>query len=184
MIYSIDLAHALLCTGLVLLVAHLFALAQGKRTQAWLRAFPRSKTAGFILLVGAAVWSWLLIKNIDLGEFTNWRQRILILIPIAALLALFYVDEFLSVRALGMLALLVAEPLLESAWLRPEACRLFLVTLTYVWIVLGLFWIGMPYTLRDQIAWVSKTDGRWKLAACGGVTYGIVLLICGWMVRG
>lgn len=47
----------------------------------------------------------------------------------------------------------------------------------YVWVSFALFWIGMPYTLRDQISWVTKTDGRWKAAALAGIGYGVVLLI-------
>ena len=60
--------------------------------------------------------------------------------------------------------------------MRPEATRLFLVTLVYVAIVFGLFWIGMPYTLRNQIAWVTKTDSRWRAAAITGLLYGLLLL--------
>jgi hypothetical protein len=110
-----------------------------------------------------------------LGEFSNWRTRILVFIPIATYLTWRYVDEFLAARALGMVTLLVAEVLLESAWMRPENARLALVTLAYVWIVAALFWIGMPYLLRDQIGWVIKSEGRWKSAAFLGIGYGVLL---------
>lgn len=167
----------MLLTGLFLLLTHGWALLKPRDARAWLRAFPRSKTLGVGLLAVAAIWSWLLIYRIDLGEFTNWRPRLLILIPIAFFLTVKYVEEFLAARALGMIALLAAEPLLEAAWLRPEVSRLFLVTLAYVWIGFAMFWIGMPYVLRDQISWVSKNEGRWRAAAFGGVIYGAVLLI-------
>ena len=39
------------------------------------------------------------------------------------------------------------------------------MTLVYVWIVFAMFWIGMPYTLRDQIAWL--TQKRRPLAISG-----------------
>ncbi|MES2568544.1 MAG: hypothetical protein V4710_00645 [Verrucomicrobiota bacterium] len=177
MIYSLDLHTALLLTGLLLIAAHLFALVGSKAVREKLRLFPRSQTAGFILLVIAAAWSWYLIKTIDLGEFSNWRTRILIIIPVVAVLTLRYVDEFLAARALGMVALLAAEPLLEAAWLRPENGRLFLVVLAYAWIILGMFWIGTPYTLRDQIGWVTKTAARWNAAASAGIAYGALLII-------
>lgn len=177
MIYSLSLGTAMLLTGLLLTLAHGWALLKPNDAKAWLRAFPRSKGAGIGLLTIAAIWSWLLIYNIDLGEFTNWRPRLLILIPIAFFLTVKYVEEFLAVRALGMIALLAAEPLLEAAWLRPEGTRLFLVTLAYLWIVFGMFWIGMPYVLRDQLAWVAKSEGRWRAAAFGGLVYGVLLLI-------
>lgn len=177
MIYSLTLEMALVVTGCLLVALHAFALLRPRATQEWLRAFPRSKPAGFVLLTIAAVWSWLLIANIDLGEFSNWRTRLLILIPIAYVLTLVFVEEFLAARALGMVALLAAEPLLEAAFLRPEATRLFLVVLAYAWIVFAMFWIGTPYTLRNQIGWLLKDEGRWRAAAFAGILYGVLLLI-------
>ena len=177
MIYPLDLKIALLLVGVLLIATHACALLQPRATQDFLKALPRSRAMGTLLLVLATVWAWLLVKNIDLGEFTNWQPRVLIGIPVAAVLAWMYVEEFLAARALGMLVLLAAEPLLESAFLRPELSRLWLVSLVYVWIVAALFWVGMPYTLRDQIAWVSKNEGRWKTAALVGIGYGVVLLI-------
>src|SRR4029434_2729730 len=158
MIYSLDLKVAFILTGIVLIALPVFALLRPASIQSWLRAFPRSSAAGVFLLALAAIWSWLLIVNIDLGEFTNWRTRILIFIPIATFLTWRYVNEFLAARALGMVSLLAAEPLLEAAWMRPEMTRLLLVTLSYIWIVAAMFWIGMPYTLRDQITWGTKHE--------------------------
>ncbi|MDQ3623346.1 MAG: hypothetical protein M3463_12785 [Verrucomicrobiota bacterium] len=176
MIYSLDLRTALIVTGLLLVAMHALALWKAADVRAWLQAFPRSRPMGLALLVIVAAWSWILIKTIDLGEFTHWRMRILVFIPIAAFLTWRYVDEFLAPRSLGMLVLLAAEPLLEAAFLRPEASRLFLVSLVYVAIVFGLFWIGMPYTLRDQIAWLSRKESRWRAAALTGLAYGLLLL--------
>jgi len=94
----------------------------------------------------------------------------------AGVLMLRFVREFLAVRALGMLLLLAAEPLLESAWMRPETGRLWLVGLVYGWIVAGLFFIGTPYVLRDAIQWVTSASWRWQAAAWGGIAYGALLL--------
>jgi hypothetical protein len=179
MIYPLALGSAFLIAGLLLVILHAIGLLKPTQSQAWLRAFPRSKPWGTALLVAATIWSWLLVTNIDLGEFSDWRLRLQIVIPIAGYLTWRYVDEFLSARALGMLVLLAAEPMLEAAWLRPELSRLLLVVLVYVYIVIAMFWIGAPYVLRNQIAWVTKSDGRWKTAAIVGLLYGALLIILG-----
>ena len=62
-------------------------------------------------------------------------------------------------------------------FLRPEMSRLFLVTLVYVWVALALFWVGMPFTLRDQIAWVTGGEKRWRAAVFAGLAYGALLLV-------
>ena len=39
-----------------------------------------------------------------------------------------------------------------------------------------MFWVGTPYTLRDQIAWVTGAEKRWRFAALFGLAYGALLL--------
>ena len=177
MIYPLKLEMAFIISGLLLTLLSGIALLRPYEVQEWLRGVPRSKVLGFVFLTIAGVWSWVLISTIDLGEFSNWRPRLMVLIPAAYLLTLKFVDEFLAARALGMVVLLAAEPLLESAFLRPEQTRLALVALAYIGIVFAMFWIGMPYTLRDQIGWLSKNESRWRAAAFVGLIYGVLLLI-------
>lgn len=176
MIYSVNLFTAGATVGVVLLLAHLFALWRSGDCQAWLKKFPRSRAAGTVLLLVAGLWSFLLIRTMDLGEFATLRQYMLVGIVVATILAWMYVEEFMAVRALGMIALLAAEPLLEAAFLRPEQTRLLLVVLAYVWIGLGLFWVGMPWTLRDQITWLTSQPERFRFAAIGGAIYGAAIL--------
>ncbi len=176
MIYSLSLETALFVVGCLLLLGHLGALFFGTALKRHLQGFPRSGPAGVILFTGAAVWFGGLVAFTDLGEFSVMRTKFLFFTVLAAVLMLRFVREFLAVRALGMLLLLGAEPLLESAWMRPEYCRLWLVGLVYGWIVAGLFFIGTPYILRDAIAWVSGAPWRWKAASCAGIAYGALLL--------
>jgi hypothetical protein len=184
MIYPewIQLKWTMLGVGLVLVLGHLLALLRPAPVREWLRKFPRNYEAGVLLAILATVWFYLLVKLMDLGEFTNWRSTVLFLTPVAGILAILFMREFLSVRALGTLTLLAAEPLLESAFLRDEQIRLLLVTLVYVWILLGMFWVGMPYTLRNQITWATATEGRMKVLAILGLGYGGLLIIGGFMV--
>jgi hypothetical protein len=97
-------------------------------------------------------------------------------------LAITFIPDFLSVRALGTLALLAAEPLLESAFLREERIRLLLVVLVYAWVIAGMFWVGMPFTLRDQITWVTASETRWRATAFAGLAYGALLCVGGLLV--
>jgi hypothetical protein len=177
MIYPLSLETALLMVGLALVVSHGFALLKPELVQGWLRKFPRSTFWGTLLIVVSGVWFWWLVSTMDLHEFSNWRNSLKIGTPIAVLLTWRYVPEFLSVRALGILVLLGAEVLLEAAWMRPEAGRLWLVSLVYLWITAAIFWVGMPYVLRDQIEWVSSKPVRWKGAAAAGIAYGAILMM-------
>ena len=179
MIYSFTLKSMMLLVGVLLIASHVFALARGKASQDWLRSFPRNKPAGVILTAVLGAWFFWLVKVSDLGEFDKWRGLVLYLTPVSAVLAIFFMQEFLAVRALGGIALMAAEPLLESAFLRDEPTRLLLVALTYVWLIAGMFWVGMPFTMRDQIQWVTSSEQRWRAATVAGVAYGVLLCVGG-----
>lgn len=180
MIYPhLDLRAVSFVAGLWLIVTHGLALLRPAALQGMLKRFPRSKAAGVVLLVIDAVWAFLLIANMDLGEFTYLRTWLLGLIVAATFLTMRYVDEFLAVRALGMLLLLAAEPLVEAGFLQPQHGRVLVVLLAYAWAILGMFWIGMPYLLRDQIDFFRKSKPAWSAAALGGIVYGGLLLVAG-----
>lgn len=178
MIYPIDLKTVGVVVGLLLIVVHLVALWSAPNTSRWLKDFPRSRLAGTVLIVIAGIWSLILVQTMDLGEFARLRTGITAGVVAGTFLAWRYLEEFLAVRALGMLAMLAAEPLLEAAFLKPDPTRLLIVVLAYAWITLGLFWVGVPWTLRDQIKWLTDRMARYRAAAVGGVVYGVLVLAC------
>ena len=177
-IYEFSLRSVGLVVGVIVLAMHLIALIRPAKSKDWLVQFPRSKPFGIAILAVDALWALWLVTTTDLGEFAWVRTYLQFGVPIGFVLTLMFVDEFLAVRALGMFALLAAEPMLSSAFLRPEIARLLLVAFAYVWLTLGLFWVGMPYLLRDQISWVTRTGTRFRAAALAGAVYGLALLVC------
>ncbi|MFT4546653.1 MAG: hypothetical protein ACI8XO_000612 [Verrucomicrobiales bacterium] len=164
--------------GLLLLGTHLFALLQPARTMAFLKIFPRQKEIGIALMAVNFLWWFWIISNVDLGEFYTVRKPLQMLLPVMFVLVVVFVDEFLAARALGFFMLLLACPFLDVAFQKPHATRLLIPIICYVWIGLALFWVGMPYLLRDQIAWVSASIKRWRGVAMAGVIYGALVLGC------
>jgi hypothetical protein len=175
-IYYLSLHLVGLTIGAFVLLAHLYALLRPTDSQKFLLKLPRSRMAGIILLAIDAVWSFWLISSMDLEEFAWLRPYVQLAIPVLFFLTIFFVDELLAARALGIFAMLIAEPMISSAFLRPEVWRLLIVFLAYVWLTLGMFWVGKPYLLRDQITWVTKSVLRWRIATALGVAWGALIL--------
>ena len=138
--------------------------------------FPRSHMAGVFLLTICLVWTFWLLATIQMGEFSAFRRLLLIALPIGYGLVLRFVGEFLAVRALGILCLLAAEPLLDAAFLRYETSRLLVTVLAYLLILGGLFWVAIPYVLRDQINWTTRSTFRWRCLHAIALIYGCVIL--------
>jgi hypothetical protein len=162
--------------ALALILSHAWALKNHAKTQAFLKAFPRDYKWGAILLTLGFLWSEFALVNMDMGEFFNMRRTFMMIVAGGYVAVLIYVKEFLSVRALGSLLLLVAGPVLTAAFLQPPVSRLLLPILAYGWIITGMFFIGMPYLMRDWVNWLVAKPQRWNLAVYGGIAYGVVLL--------
>ena len=176
MIYDLSLRTAGLLAGGFLLLVSVPGIALAGPVRSALARLPRSFAAGAVLLTIAFIWSFWILATMEMGEFSGFRRPLMIALPIGYVLTLRFVNEFLAVRALGMILLLAAEPLLEAAFLRHEQSRLFVTVLAYILIVKGLFWVTMPYLLRDQIAWASRNTAVWLSVNAVTLLYGATTL--------
>jgi hypothetical protein len=143
---------------------------------------------GQILLGIGLAWFWLLIApeglgklsalTMDLGEFNGAKRILQLLVPISLVLVCMSVRDFLAVRALGVVGLMVAAPLLYSAFLKDPQSRLLVPIYAYAMLTASLFFVGMPYLFRDAVTWVTADQKRWKLCSVAGLAYGIAVLAC------
>ena len=175
MIYHLSLQTAGIIAGAFLILMSLPGLFKPDLANVAQR-FPRSHIAGVVLLTISLLWTFWLLATIQMGEFAGFRRPLLIALPIGYVLVLRFVEEFLAVRALGILCLLAAEPLLDAAFLRYETSRLLVTVFAYLLVVAGLFWVTMPYLLRDQINWSARSAFRWRFLHATAFVYGGVIL--------
>jgi len=175
MIYHLSLHTVGMIAGAFLTLVGLIGLVKPDFATE-VRRFPRSRIAGIVLLTICLAWTFWLLATIQMGEFSGFRRPLLIALPIGYVLVLRFVDEFLAVRALGILCLLAAEPLLGAAFLRYETSRLVVTVFAYLLIVAGLFWVAIPYVLRDQINWIARSVFRWRCLHALILVYGGVIL--------
>jgi hypothetical protein len=176
MIYHLSLQTVGWIAGIFLILVSLPGILNPRVIQGWAKKLPRSRSAGIILLTVDLVWSLWLLATMEMGEFSSFRRPLLVLLPIGYFLTLRFVDEFLAVRALGILCLFATEPLLEDSFLRYETSRLIVTVLAYLLVVAGLFWVTMPYLLRDQINWGSRSNLRWRFMHGAALLYGLAVL--------
>ena len=176
MIYHLSLQTVGLVVGIVLILIGLPGMIVPVKTQSLARRLPRSFPVGVLLLLIDLIWALWLVATMEMGEFQTFRKPLLALLPIGFLLSLRFVDEFLAVRALGILCLLAAEPQLDAAFLRGDAARLAVTIFAYILVVLGVLWVTMPYLLRDQISWSSRNPWRWRGLHVLCLIYGVAVL--------
>lgn len=175
--YPFTLRFVGLLLGLALIAAHMLAALKADNVRNFLVRFPRWHAAGVALLTIDLIWSWYIAFVMDWGEFETWRVPVLVFLPVAYGFMVALVHEFLAARALGILLLLAAMPVLDAAFMQSPASRLLVVVLAYVWVVLGLMWTSSPHLLRDHINFLLEGPRRWMVGAWGGVAYGVLILV-------
>ena len=170
------LAATLLVAGLALLVGGLL-LVDPPGLGTALRRSLRSPAVTLALLVPATAWFLFHVYHLGESDFGQFRIPLMVLFGGIAVGAWFHVRDFLAVRALAILMLLAASPLLDAAFLRPPAGRLVLVTGVYVGIVVALVLGAAPYRARDAIdcLWAPGHRGRVRLAGAVVLAWAVAL---------
>ena len=174
--------------GLWLIALHVLMLVKAEPVQGFLKKFPRNQQIGQILIGVGLIWFWLLVQPtgkgalnflaMELGEFDKAKPILRIAVPVSIILVGISVKEFLAVRALGLLGLMVAAPLLGAAYLEDPTTRLLIPIFAYALIIKSLYWVGMPYIFRDAVTWATADQGRWRMLCFGGLAYGIAVVAC------
>lgn len=171
-----------------LIALHAFLLVKPALAQHGLKRFQRNPLTGQILLGVGLCWFWLLVAEpgpglvrslaMELGEFNSAKPILRILVPVALIGVSISVRDFLAVRALGLLGLLAAAPLLEAAFLKDPVSRLLVPIYAYLMLTASLFMVGMPYLFRDAIDWLAAKPRRWTAVSAAGLLYGVAVAIC------
>ena len=174
--------------GLWLIALHVLMLVKAEPVQGFLKKFPRNQQIGQVLIGVGLIWFWLLVQPtgkgalnflaMELGEFDKAKPILRIAVPVSIILVGISVKEFLAVRALGLLGLMVAAPLLGAAYLEDPTTRLLIPIFAYALIIKSLYWVGMPYIFRDAVTWATADQGRWRMLCFGGLAYGIAIVAC------
>lgn len=145
--------------GTLLLSAGLFSLFKPERIKCGLAEFPRNVWPGRVLLAIDMVWAAYEVTTLHLGAFDAAKIQLYWIAPVLIVLGCRYMDEMLSVRALGGLLLLAAGPILNAARWNPSDWRLVITCLAYLWIIAGLFFLLEPWWFRRLTA---RTAGSCK----------------------
>jgi hypothetical protein len=171
---------ATLLPGAFLTVLGVLLLLNNPAVIAAFRALPRSPAGALVLFGGGVLWFLFRVANMGDADRLLGSSNVPWVIGFAALgaLSVKYVPDFLAVRGLSIVTLLVATPLLDAAFMEyghPQ--RLFLVTMVFAAVVAALYLAAVPYRLRDFFQWLFTTPRRSRALGVGLLVYGILLNI-------
>lgn len=177
-----ELSIAAFLIGLLALTVGGLSLLIPARVRAGLDAFPRSIWPGRILAAVDLVWAAYELTQMHLGRFDAWKVHLWWLAPVAIVLCIVYLDELLSVRALGGLLLLAAGPVLNVARWHPSNLRLVVAVIAYLWITAGLVFLLSPWWFRRLVLVVTKNDTVLRIGGAVRTLIGLGLILLALLV--
>jgi hypothetical protein len=144
-----------------------------------LRKFPRHLPAGFVLmLLGTAwfIWNVNVEKNSD---FAHMKPYMMTGFTVVGVGACFYVQDFLAVRGLSVVLLLLAKLMLDTQRWHESGWRLVIAVWAYVLIVVGIWFTVSPWRCRNWIQWNTANDQRLRVLSAARAAFGLFVLVLG-----
>lgn len=138
------------------------------------KKLPRLAWAGMVVGVPCLVWSAKAACLMLEGPLAKFHIIVWALVPIAAVLAWFFLD-YLFARAVGGFFILAANELLHQAFAANICVRPLYSAVCLVIGICGLFVLGVPWYMRDAIILAGNNK---KL----GIVIGSILILCGFVL--
>lgn len=173
-----DLKWYFIGLALVALSLGILCIRPSDRFLSCLEKLPRHRAGGYLLFGAAAAWFIWNIAQLGKADEVGFlsKQNMLIVFTAIALLTPIYVPDFLAVRGLCILYLLLANELLDLTWMEYSLAQRWFNGGIYIGIVFALVWGAAPYLFRDFVQWIgSKTTHR-RFLGIGLVSYGMILV--------
>jgi len=130
------------------------------------RKFPRSVLWGRILMGICAVWAGIVLFFFAAVDDFAWLKPVVVIgIPIAYWLVIQYADQFLAIRGLAALMLLIAKVVLNAA--------------AYIQVCAAVWMASSPHQVRDWINFMTANATRCRFACSVGAVVGVCLVLLG-----
>jgi len=178
----IALSTLSLSLGALIAGVQMFALAKPKQFTGALRAFPRSATWGYALMLGSAAVFLMFLKNETLADFERLKPALMLVFAAASVGICVYVRDFLAVRGLALAVMILAKVMVDVARWHESPWRLVIVVWAYLLVVAGMWLTVSPWRMRDLIAWATASEGRVRSLAAARLAFGLLLVLLGVLV--
>src|SRR5947207_4256689 len=99
------------------------------------RKFPRSEPVGYVLMLLGTVWFLWNLQLENISDFAAYKKVMLIGFGAVGVATCIYVRDFLAVRGLAIVFLLLAKLMVDTARWEETEWRLVIVTWAYLLIV-------------------------------------------------
>jgi hypothetical protein len=167
--------------GLGMGLPQVYGLAKPAQLAAAARKFPRNLTLGVVLMLLGTAWFVWLVNGEPIADFSAFKPYMIAGFIAVGVLSCFFVQDFLAVRGLAVLLLLLGKLMVDTG--RPHLGEspfvLVIQTWAYVLVVLGIWFTITPWKLRDIVNWATATEARTRLLSGVRLAFAMFVLVLG-----
>ena len=132
------------------------------------------------MLLGTAWFAWNV--NVEpIADFSVFKPYMLGAFAAVGILSCFFVQDFLAVRGLAVVFLLLAKLMVDTG--RPHLGESEFVLVIQIWayilIVAGIWFTVTPWKLRDLLNWATATEARIKIGCGIRLAFALFILVLG-----
>ena len=143
-------------------VPQIYGLTKPAQFAATARKFPRNLPVGVVLMLLGTAWFLWNVNNEPIADFSAYKQPMMAGFAAVGILACFFVQDFLAVRGLAVLMLLLAKLMVDTG--RPHLGQTPWVYVIQIWayvlIIAGVWFTITPWRLRDLVNFATANETR------------------------
>lgn len=167
--------------GLCLGLPQIYGLVNPTGFGAALRKFPRSVPLGYLLMLLGTAWFVYNLSQESISDFAAYKNILFAGFAAVGIGSCIYVQDFLAVRGLAVVFLLLAKLMVDTG--RPHLAETSLVLIiqswAYVLVVLGIWLTVSPWRLRDFLQWATASEKRLKMVCGIPLVFGLFVAVLG-----
>jgi hypothetical protein len=167
--------------GLGLGLPQIYGFLKPAAFAAAVRKFPRSVTWGYALMLLGTAWFIYNLSQESISDFAAYKNLLFAGFAAVGIGSCIYVKDFLAVRGLAVVFLLLAKLMVDTG--RPYLPHTSLVLIIQVWayllVLVGIWLTVSPWRLRDFLNWATATEKRIKVGCGIRLAFGLFVAVLG-----
>jgi len=167
--------------GLGVSVPQIYGLTKPVQFAAAARKFPRNLPVGILLMLLGTAWFLWNVNNEPIADFSAYKKPMMAVFAAVGVLACIFVQDFLAVRGLAVLMLLLAKLMVDTA--RPHLGETPWVYVIQIWayllVIAGIWFTITPWRLRDLVNFATANETIVRIGSGIRLAFAVFVMILG-----
>ena len=167
--------------GLGMAVPQFYGIAKPQKFAVAARKFPRHLPIGIALMLLGTAWFVWNVSGESVSDFAAFKPAMMAGFVAVGVLSCIFIQDFLAVRGLAVVLLLLAKLMLDTG--RPHLEQTHWVWVIQAWayalVIAGIWFTVTPWRVRDFINWATATETRIRVTSTIRLAFALFIVLLG-----